>query len=98
MSADGRTTTAFGSSVAISGDRALIGAANSINNPPGTPRIGSAYIFDRSGTSWSQRQKLMASDSTDLNGFGYRVAISGDKAVVGAHLVEKAYVFARNGT
>ena len=48
------------------------------------PHQGSAYVFVRSGTSWSQQQKLTANDGAAHDGFGYSVAISGDTVVVGA--------------
>ena len=45
---------------------------------------GSAYVFTRSGTVWSQQQKLTASDGAASDRFGGSVAISGDTAIVGA--------------
>ena len=50
----------FGVSVSISGDTALIGAYG--DNAAGF-FSGSAYVFVRSGTSWSQEAKLVASDA-----------------------------------
>ena len=46
---------------------------------------GSAYIFKWDGTSWSQQQKLTASDGAANDSFGYSVSISGDYAIVGRH-------------
>ena len=45
---------------------------------------GSAYVFARSGTTWSQQAKLTAADGAADDWFGNSVAISGDTAVVGA--------------
>ncbi len=45
---------------------------------------GSAYVFTRSGTSWSERAKLTAADSAADDVFGWSVALSGDTAVIGA--------------
>jgi hypothetical protein len=46
---------------------------------------GSAYIFERFGDgSWTQRQKLTASDSQLFDNFGFSVAIDGNTAMVGA--------------
>ena len=45
---------------------------------------GSAYVFVRSGTSWSQQAELTASDGAAFDNFGYSVALSGDTALVGA--------------
>jgi hypothetical protein len=68
--------------VAISGDRAIVGArADTINGD----REGSAYIFERDAQGvWTEIDKLTASDGADLDFFGESVAINGDKVVVGA--------------
>jgi hypothetical protein len=61
-------------------------------------------VFVRSGTVWSQQQKLTAADAAQLHIFGFSVAVSGDKAVIGAYWDDDggtdsgaAYVFARSG-
>lgn len=82
---------AFGESVALSadGNTALIGAPED-GAPPRTLRpdphkgAGGAWIFTRSGSSWTQRQRLVPSDevlSEDGRGlFGSAVALSGDSS------------------
>jgi len=72
----------FGSSLSISGDYAVIGAYG--NNDGGTDS-GSAYVFHRSGTTWTQQAKLTASDAVAFDNFGKSVSISGDYAVSGAY-------------
>ena len=71
----------FGYSVAISGNYAIVGAYNE-----GTV-AGSAYIFKRtsgiSGT-WSEKQKIVASDKQFGDNFGNSVAIDGSYAIIGA--------------
>jgi len=93
----------FGESVALSadGNTALIGAENADIN--GTNDSGAAYVFVRSGTSWSQQQKLFASDKVSSDHFGRSVALSGDgsTAVIGLNPVfteGAAYVFVRAGS
>ena len=49
---------------------------------------GSAYVFTRSGTTWSQYAKLTAADGSAGDQFGGRVAISGNTAIIGARLVD----------
>ena len=71
----------FGASVAISGDYAIVGAWGDDDRGDAS---GSAYIFERSGSGWSQVQKLTASDGASDDSFGWSVAISGDNAIVGA--------------
>ncbi len=84
----------FGNSVAISGSTAVIGA-------PGGSGAGLAYVFVRSGTTWSQQAELGASDAASGDDFGYSVAISGSTALVGNPFSNAntgaAYVFVRSG-
>ena len=79
--ADGAVEDYFGSSVAVSGDIAVIGA---FQDDDDGARSGSAYRFVRSGSAWSQQAKLTAEDATEDGRFGYAVAISGDNVVIGA--------------
>lgn len=90
----------FGYSVAIDGDRAIIGARYEDSN--GMIDAGSAYVFHRSGSTWTQQQKLVGSDQAANDNFGWSVAIDGDRIVVGAHREDSdagsAYVFYWNDT
>jgi hypothetical protein len=101
---DGAGNDQFGRSVSISGDSAIVGAY--FDNTAGGLVAGSAYIFTRSGTVWTQQQKLTASDGAATDQFGWSVAISGDTVIVGAHNDDtaggtdagSAYIFTRSGT
>ncbi|MBS1809845.1 MAG: hypothetical protein JST84_16910 [Acidobacteria bacterium] len=86
---------AFGFSVAISGDTAVVGARYEASNATGingnqldnsAPKAGAAYVFVRSGGSWIQQAYLKASNAEAGDEFGYSVAISGDTIIVGAPL------------
>ncbi|MCP4420127.1 MAG: tandem-95 repeat protein [Chloroflexi bacterium] len=95
---DGAADDYFGQSVAVSGDTVVIGAWG--DGDDGF-RSGSAYIFTRSGNTWSQQAKLTASDGAAEDYFGYFVAISGDTAVIGAWGDDdsgSAYIFTRSGS
>jgi len=99
---DGAADDYFGNSVSISGDYAVVGAPNDTDNERNS---GSAYVFKRTGTSWAQEAKLLASDGAAFHDFGVSVSISGDYAVVGApndndngSQSGSAYVFKRTGT
>jgi hypothetical protein len=103
---DGAADDYFGSSISIDGDYAIIGApyddGSFVNQ-------GSAYIFLRSGTTWTQQTKLIA-DNNQLNAnYGNSVSLNGQYAAVGAiyenvgsnpyHVQEGAtYIYHRNGT
>ena len=82
----------FGASVAVSGDTVIVGASGEDSSTTGvnsTPNdsasnSGAAYVFVRSGTSWSQQAYLKASNTEASDGFGSSVAVSGDIIIVGA--------------
>ena len=78
---DGAAFDDFGFSVAISGDTVVVGAP--LDDDLGSSS-GSAYVFVRSGDSWSQQAKLTAPDGALPDNFGASVAIDGDVVVVGA--------------
>jgi hypothetical protein len=74
----------FGSSVAVSGDIAVVGA---LGEDAGVDDEGAGYVFGRNSggaDNWGQVEKLTASDAQVDDEFGVDVAVSGDIAVVGA--------------
>ena len=75
----------FGSSVAIDGDRVLVGAQRE-NGPSGNARAaGAAYVFTRSGEkTWEEEQVLRASNPDAQDAFGVSVALDGTQALIGA--------------
>jgi len=90
----------FGQSVSIDGDYTVIGAPYDQTNGY---YIGSAYIFKRSGTTWTRQAKLIASDGEEMEEFGNSVSIDGESVIVGS--IDKnldytgaAYYFKRSGT
>ena len=85
---DGAAGDLLGDKVAISGDTAVVGARFD-DNDAGTDS-GSAYVFTRSGTTWTEQAKLTASDAAAGDDFGFSVAISGGTAVVGAQFHDDA--------
>ncbi|MFH2095239.1 MAG: T9SS type A sorting domain-containing protein [Bacteroidota bacterium] len=72
----------FGVSVGIDGNYAIIGAWG--DDDMGD-KAGAAYIFYNNAGTWTQVQKLTASDGTINDYFGITVSISGDYAVVGVY-------------
>jgi MYXO-CTERM domain-containing protein len=98
---DGNTGDIFGSSVAISGETIVVGAEN---EDIAAQNSGSAYVFVRSGTIWTQQKKLLPPNGTAGDNFGHSVAVYGDTAVVGRPYNDgngadsgDAYVFMRSG-
>lgn len=100
---DGAASDGFGMSVALSGSTAVIGSA--LDDHAGGADAGSAYVFTRSGSTWSEQAKLVAGDASGGDQFGISVDVDGERAVVGAHLDDhlgnsdagSAYIFLRAG-
>lgn len=91
----------FGASVSISadGNTCVVGAYND----GGSDYIGAAYVFTRSGTTWTQQARITASDAAAGDYFGNSVSISpdGNDCLIGARVkanVGAAYVFTRSGS
>lgn len=86
----------LGSTVAIDGDTVIIGVE------PGDSSAGTAYVFTRTGTTWTQQQVLTpVDDEPRRDPAGTSVAIDGDTAVVSVVSSRgasgAAFVFTRTG-
>lgn len=103
----------FGSSVAIIGDTAIVGAPTESSNATGVngdgtntsaTAAGAAYVFTRTGTSWSQQAYLKSSNTHERDFFGASVAVAGEMALVGSprdFVTEPsgaAFLYQRSGT
>ncbi len=82
----GRSDDALGHAVGVFGDLAVVGA-------PGDDTLagndtGAAYIFERSGTAWSLKVKLKASDAAAGDRLGGALAVGDGFALVGARLAD----------
>ncbi|HEY0100054.1 MAG TPA: lamin tail domain-containing protein [Pyrinomonadaceae bacterium] len=91
----------FNTSVAISGDTAILGVSEDKNS--GGERAGSVYVFTRSAGVWSEQQRLQASNAQFSSHFGSAISISGETMLIGAastyfNGVESgtAYIFTRS--
>ena len=96
---DCRITAPQGYSVAISGD----GNTAIVGGPYDNTDVGAAWVYTRSGSSWTQQTKLVANDSIGPSLQGYSVALSsdGDTAIVGGPVdngnTGAAWVYTRSG-
>ena len=102
LAMDGAASDSFGISVSVSGDTVIVGALEDDDNGDAS---GSAYIFTRTGTDWSQQAKITPNDGATNDNFGFSVSVSGDTVIVGAHNDNdngnnsgSAYIFTRTGT
>lgn len=93
----------FGRALALDGDVAIVGAP--LENHPGKPGAGAAYVFRRTGGAWAQEARLVSADAASGDQLGRSVAIRGDVAIVGAPMDDdflagadsgSAYVFRRS--
>ncbi len=79
----------FGNAVAISGNYAVVGAyrqAFDENGENSLDNAGAAYLYTRNADgTWTQIQKLVASDRASNSYFGYSVAISGSFIIIGSY-------------
>jgi hypothetical protein len=95
-SADGANADNFGNSVSVSGPIAVIGA------PGHNSSQGAAYVFVKSGTTWSQQAELTSADGAANDNFGAAVSVDGGTALIGAYekgsKLGAAYVFVQSGT
>jgi len=91
----------FGTSVALTedGNTLAVGANNEASNATlidgnqndnSAPKAGAAYVFTRSGSTWSQQTYVKASNTDQKDQFGISVALSGDTLAVGAYLEDSA--------
>ena len=99
---DGAADDRFGTAVSINGDTAVVGAY--LNDDKGS-ETGSAYIYTRSGTTWTQQQKILALDVAAGDRFGRSVSVHGNDVLATSYYDDtkgansgSAYVFTRTGT
>ena len=92
----------FGIAVDVVGDTIVVGAHG--DNDEGF-QTGAVYVFRRNGTTWTEEQKLKASDAAPDSAFGLSVALSGQTVAIGAPGESSGalssgavYVFVNDGT
>jgi len=85
LASDAQASDIFGHGVSISGDGnyAVVGA-RAEDGGAGDPisNAGAAYVFVRSGSTWTQQARLNKTDSVSGNNFGYSVSINKDGSTI----------------
>jgi hypothetical protein len=102
LASDGEASDQFGTDVAVSGTRAVIGSPR--YDVTGTDE-GAAYVFQYDGSGWTEQTILTSSEGIDGDQFGHAVSVSGDVVLVGAYLHDdgiawdhgSAYVYRYDG-
>ncbi len=80
----------FGFAVAFDGGRVLVGA------PGENSSAGAIYVFDRSGTSWTEQQRFTAKTPAPGEAFGAAIDVDGQRLV--ATTVQGILEFSRAGS
>ncbi len=101
---DGGMYDRYGTSVAVHGDIAVVGAY--LEDAPAGVDAGNVHWFRRSGSGWQYGGALPAPDGESEDRYGIAVALDAERLIVGAYWdivgnnVDQgsAYVFRRNGT
>lgn len=79
---DAATAHRFGSGIALNGQLLAVGAHQF------RAGAGAAYVFERDGALWSERDRLVAADGALRDAFGFSVGIDGFQLAVGAPLAD----------
>ena len=88
LAADGSEAgDGFGQSLAITGNRAIVGAPNADS------RAGAAYVFHFDGAAWTAEGTLNVQDGASGDRFGTAVAFQGEALAVGAPGSQSGTVF-----
>ncbi|MEQ9286549.1 MAG: cadherin domain-containing protein, partial [Cyclobacteriaceae bacterium] len=106
LASDRSVSEWFGNTVAIAGNEIMVGAIS--EGSVGLRQSGAVYVFrnDIDPGTWTEFQKLKASDQEARDLFGNSIAISGQYAVIGAwneyndtvdDKAGAAYVFQKDG-
>ncbi|MFW5942403.1 MAG: Calx-beta domain-containing protein [Chloroflexota bacterium] len=106
---DAQAADNFGTSVALDGDVALVGAHQEDGGPGDPlPNAGAVYVYQRdhgAPDAWGEVAKLTPGDTAAGDSFGYSLALDNDTALIGAWLKDKdsdlvatgaAYIFRRD--
>lgn len=83
LAGDGKAGDRFGVDVAVQGDTVVVGATG--GTMLGEPMAGAAYVFTRSGATWSEQQRLAAPQPELRDFFGRGLALQGDLLAIGAY-------------
>jgi len=107
QASDAAQNDQFGQSVSLSADGNTAIVGSHLDDNSGGTDAGSAYVYTRSGTVWSEQTRLQASDAAANDDFGFSVSLSadGNTALVGSLLDDNsggvnagsAYVYTRSG-
>ncbi len=82
---DGAASDNFGNAVSLDGDTAVVGA---YGDDTTVSNAGSARVYTRSGSTWSQHAKLVSASAAANDDFSTAVSLRGGMLAVGAALAD----------
>ncbi len=82
VASDGMAGDKFGDSLDADDVHIVVGAWSADSGE--IENVGVAYVYHWNGTNWIEEARLMADDMAEGDRFGYAVAISGDRIIIGA--------------
>ena len=94
----------FGYSLSLQNNTLVVGTPEEDDEQAKLMNTGSAFVFVRSGSTWTPQAKLTAPESKESEFFGISVSIDGDDLAVGASNVfdknrtGSVYMFSRSGS
>ena len=84
VASDAATDDEFGRSVGISDNYAIVGASlEDLDDMMTADNAGAAYVFKNNAGTWSEIKKLVATNRTADDEFGFSVSISGNDVIIG---------------
>ena len=102
QAADADVDHALGSSVALGAETVVAGAPHWASSTVGAFSQGAAYVFVRTSPAWEQQARLQSTSPANGQLFGSALAVSGERALIGAPLANagtgNAHVFLRTGS
>ena len=110
VASDGAAFDYFGSAIALDGDTALFGVGGDDYDVDGDDvddlfNAGSVYVFTRTGSNWTEEDKLHPDDAQGGDGFGGSIALDGNSVLIAARGDDDdaenagaAYVFVGSGS
>lgn len=81
LASDREDNDKFGGSVSVGGDLIVAGAWNDSHSNIAS---GSAYLFQRTGTIWTEQAKMVAGAPGQNDRFGWSVSLNGSSVAIGA--------------
>jgi hypothetical protein len=101
--ADAGQNDSIGESIAIMGDRVLVG---SYTHDGRGPNSGAVWVYRRGESGWVEETKLLGSDVAAYDGFAFDIAVQEDQALIAAYEQDGAngfdagavYAFRHDGT